>query len=128
MTSRTSPSTIRITSKIAVIMSSGYPRLRLSSARCPLGGVHSGVIGGHAAILRGADRLIPDLPAPRVRSPLQEFADELDMTLGTLAVTERELARVLNLARYARRLPGARGRTDRRVAGARMPEHRAATT
>ena len=35
----------------------------------------------------------------------QQVADELDVTLGTLAVTERELARVLNLARYARRLP-----------------------
>ena len=35
----------------------------------------------------------------------QQVADELDVTLGTLAVTESELARVLNLARYARRLP-----------------------
>jgi hypothetical protein len=35
----------------------------------------------------------------------QQVADELDVTLGTLAVTERELARVLNFARYARRLP-----------------------
>ena len=41
----------------------------------------------------------------------QQVADELDATLGTLAVTERELARVLNLARYARRLPADRGRT-----------------
>ena len=35
----------------------------------------------------------------------QQVADELYVTVGTLAVTERELARVLNLARYARRLP-----------------------
>ncbi len=42
----------------------------------------------------------------------QEVGDELDVTLGALAVTERELARALNLARYARRLPAARGRTD----------------
>ena len=42
----------------------------------------------------------------------QEVADELDVTLGALAVTERELARALNLALYARRLPAARGRTD----------------
>jgi hypothetical protein len=42
----------------------------------------------------------------------QEVADEFDVTLGTLAVIERELARVLNLARYARRLPAAGGRTD----------------
>jgi Domain of unknown function (DUF6398) len=42
----------------------------------------------------------------------REVADELDVTLGALAVTERELSRVLNLARYARRLPAARGRTD----------------
>ena len=42
----------------------------------------------------------------------QEVADELDVTLGALAVTERELARALSLARYARRLPAARGRTD----------------
>ena len=41
----------------------------------------------------------------------QQVADELDVTLGTLAVTERELARVLNLSRYAHRLPAARGRT-----------------
>ena len=41
----------------------------------------------------------------------QQVADELDVTLGTLAVTERELARVLNLARYAHRLRGPR-RTD----------------
>ena len=41
----------------------------------------------------------------------QQIADELDVTLGALAVTERELARALNLARYARRLPAARSRT-----------------
>jgi hypothetical protein len=41
----------------------------------------------------------------------QEIADELDVTLGTLAVTERELARTLNLTRYARSLPAARGRS-----------------
>ena len=41
----------------------------------------------------------------------EEVADELDVTLGTLAVIERELARVLNLSRYARRLPAGRGRT-----------------
>jgi hypothetical protein len=35
----------------------------------------------------------------------QQVADELDVTLGMLAVTERELVRVLNLARYARLLP-----------------------
>ena len=37
----------------------------------------------------------------------QQVADELDVTLGALAVTERELARALNLARYARRPPAA---------------------
>ena len=42
----------------------------------------------------------------------QEVADELDVTLDTLAVTERELARALNLTRYARRLPAARGRRE----------------
>ena len=42
----------------------------------------------------------------------QEVGDALDVTLGALAVTERELARALNLARYARRRPAARGRTD----------------
>jgi hypothetical protein len=42
----------------------------------------------------------------------QEVADEPDVTLGTLAVTERELARALNLTRYARRLPAARGRSE----------------
>ena len=42
----------------------------------------------------------------------QEVADELDVTLGMLAVTERELARALNLTRYARRLPAARGRSE----------------
>ena len=41
----------------------------------------------------------------------EQVADELDVTLGTLAVIERELARVLNLSRYARRLPAGRGRT-----------------
>ena len=34
------------------------------------------------------------------------------VTLGALAVTERELARALTLARYARRQPAARGRND----------------
>jgi hypothetical protein len=42
----------------------------------------------------------------------QEVAAELDATLGALAVTERELARVLNLTRYARRLPAVRGRNE----------------
>jgi Domain of unknown function (DUF6398) len=42
----------------------------------------------------------------------QQVAAEFGVTLGTLAVTERELARVLNLARYARRLPAARDRTE----------------
>ena len=42
----------------------------------------------------------------------QEVADEFDVTLGALAVTDREIARALNLARYARRLPVARGRID----------------
>jgi len=41
----------------------------------------------------------------------QEIADGLDVTLGALAVTERELARVLSLARYAHRLPAARARS-----------------
>ena len=41
----------------------------------------------------------------------QEVADELKVSLGALSVTERELARVLNLARYAHRLPAAGGRT-----------------
>ena len=42
----------------------------------------------------------------------QRVADELDVSLGTLAVTERELARALNLACYAHRLRAAPGRTD----------------
>ena len=33
----------------------------------------------------------------------EQVADELDVMLGALAVTERELARALNLAHYARR-------------------------
>ena len=37
----------------------------------------------------------------------QQVADELDVTLGALAVTERELARALNLAHYAHRPPSA---------------------
>ena len=41
----------------------------------------------------------------------QQIADEFGVTLGALAVTERELACV-NLARYALRGPAARGRTD----------------
>ena len=47
----------------------------------------------------------------------QQVADELDVTLGTLAVTERELARVVNLARYARRLPVGRAVTRTGVSG-----------
>ena len=35
----------------------------------------------------------------------QQVADEFGVTLGALAVTERELASALHLARYARRLP-----------------------
>jgi Domain of unknown function (DUF6398) len=42
----------------------------------------------------------------------REVADELGVTLGTVAVTERELDRALNLSRYAPRLPAPRGRTD----------------
>jgi hypothetical protein len=42
----------------------------------------------------------------------QQVADELDVTLGALAVTERELDRALNLARYAWRLPAGRGWTE----------------
>ena len=34
-----------------------------------------------------------------------EVADELEVSLGALGVCERELARALNLARYAHRLP-----------------------
>ena len=41
----------------------------------------------------------------------QQVADELGVTLGALAVTERELAG-LKLASYPRRGPAARGRTD----------------
>jgi hypothetical protein len=41
----------------------------------------------------------------------QEVANELEVSLGALTVTERELARVLNLARFAHRLPAAGGRT-----------------
>jgi hypothetical protein len=37
----------------------------------------------------------------------REVADDLDVTLGSLNVTERELARALNLSRYARRAPTA---------------------
>jgi hypothetical protein len=36
---------------------------------------------------------------------VQQVADELDVILGALSVTERELARVLNLVRYAHRPP-----------------------
>jgi len=36
----------------------------------------------------------------------QQVAEELDVSLGALAVTEHELARALNLERYAHR-PGA---------------------
>ena len=35
----------------------------------------------------------------------QQVADEFGVTLGTLAVTERELERALRLARYAPRAP-----------------------
>jgi hypothetical protein len=49
-------------------------------------------------------RVCGRLGADRVLTA-QQVADELDVTLGTLAVTERELARVLNIPRYARRLP-----------------------
>jgi Mg-chelatase subunit ChlI len=42
----------------------------------------------------------------------QEIADAFDVTVGTLAVTERELARALNLTRYTRHLPAARGRSE----------------
>ena len=35
----------------------------------------------------------------------QQVADELDVSLGALAVTERELARALNVQRYAHRPP-----------------------
>ena len=35
----------------------------------------------------------------------QQVADEFGVTLGALAVTERELARTLHLARYAQRPP-----------------------
>jgi hypothetical protein len=41
----------------------------------------------------------------------QGVADEFGVTLGAVAVTERELVGV-ELARYARRGPAARGRTD----------------
>jgi len=34
-----------------------------------------------------------------------EVAEDLDVTLGSLAVTERELARVLNVSQYAQRPP-----------------------
>jgi hypothetical protein len=37
----------------------------------------------------------------------QQVADEFGVTIGALAVTERELAQALNLSRYARR-PGVR--------------------
>ena len=37
----------------------------------------------------------------------QQVADELDVSLGALAVTEHELARALNLERYAHRLGAA---------------------
>jgi sugar (pentulose or hexulose) kinase len=35
----------------------------------------------------------------------QQVADEFEVTLSTLTVTERELARALNIARYAPRSP-----------------------
>jgi len=37
----------------------------------------------------------------------QQVAEELDVSLGALAVTEHELARALNLQRYAHRPPAA---------------------
>ena len=37
----------------------------------------------------------------------QQVADDLDVTLGVLTVTEHQLARALNLARYAHRPPAA---------------------
>ena len=50
----------------------------------------------------------------------QEIADAFDVTVGTLAVTERELARALNLTRYTRRLPG--GPRSERMKGRRCSD------
>ena len=44
----------------------------------------------------------------RVRRFSSPWSPSARVTVGTLAVTERELARVVNLARYARRLPVGR--------------------
>ena len=57
----------------------------------------------------------------------QEVGDELDVTLGALAVTERELAHALNLARYAAACPRPEvGPTEgSQVLG--CAQHRAAT-
>jgi len=52
----------------------------------------------------------------------QQIAVELDVTLGALAVTERELARALNLARYAQRPPRSTGSDSWPIAYARHPE------
>src|SRR5437868_4146290 len=48
---------------------------------------------------------VSGLTGPGRSVSAQQVADEFDVTLGTLAVTERELARALHLARYARRPP-----------------------
>jgi len=54
--------------------------------------------GGVVAVAR-----VNGLLGPGRLLTAEQVADELDVTLGALAVTERELARVLNLSRYAHR-------------------------
>jgi hypothetical protein len=101
MTSRTSPSTIRITSKIAEIMSSGYPRLGLGSLHAreasPLSpdaartARHSRflVVGGVVTALCGGHRR-PWQPRSTSRAPMfslldvvfDEFSDELARARG----------------------------------------------
>ena len=48
---------------------------------------------------------VSGLIGPRRPLTAQQVADEFGVTLGARAVTERELARALHLARYARRPP-----------------------
>ena len=68
--------------------------------------------GGVVAVAR-----VNGLLGPGRLLTAEQVADELDVTLGALAVTERELARVLNLSRYAHR-----GRTpDRREEASSAP-------
>ena len=73
--------------------------------------------GAVAALARGNGLLGPERALTA-----QQIADELDVKLGALAVTERELTRALNLARYAHRPPHSTNPDSWRTAYARDPE------